>query len=59
LICKLYGKLKIRRKLYEVFTHGQFYVGISRVTSMSRIKAIWNEEQREAKSHNIVYSNAS
>src|SRR6266478_1003982 len=39
----------------SVFTHGQFYVGISRVTSVERIKAIWNEDQREAKTYNIVY----
>jgi len=39
----------------SVFTHGQFYVGVSRVTSVLRIKAIWNEEQREAQTHNIVY----
>src|SRR6266446_6364904 len=39
----------------SVFTHGQFYVGISRVTSVSRIKAIWNEDQREAQTYNIVY----
>ncbi len=39
----------------SVFTHGQFYVGISRVTSVERIKGIWNEDQREAKTHNIVY----
>ena len=29
-----------------VFTHGQFYVGISRVTSRDRIKVIWNEKER-------------
>jgi hypothetical protein len=39
-----------------VFTHGQFYVGISRVTSVSNIKAIWEEEKEEAKTKNIVYS---
>jgi ATP-dependent exoDNAse (exonuclease V) alpha subunit len=38
-----------------VFTHGQFYVGISRVTSVWNIKAIWEENVREAKSKNIVY----
>ena len=38
----------------SVFTHGQFYVGISRVTSVERIKAIWNEDQREAKTYNRV-----
>jgi hypothetical protein len=39
-----------------VFTHGQFYVGVSRVTSVSNIKAIWEEEKEEAGSKNIVYS---
>jgi hypothetical protein len=37
------------------FSHGQFYVGISRVTSVSNIKMIWEEKEREAKSKNIVY----
>ena len=39
----------------SVFTHGQFYVAVSRVTSVTNIKAIWSEEEREAKTHNIVY----
>jgi ATP-dependent exoDNAse (exonuclease V) alpha subunit len=38
------------------FTHGQFYVAVSRVTSVSNIKAIWDEEDREGKSQNVVYS---
>jgi hypothetical protein len=38
-----------------VFTHGQFYVAVSRVTSVSNIKAIWNEEDEEAKIKNVVY----
>ena len=29
-----------------VFTHGQFYVGVSRVTSRDRIKVIWDEKDR-------------
>ena len=37
------------------FTHKQFYVAISRVTSVSNIKMIWVEKEREAKSKNIVY----
>ena len=37
------------------FTHGQFYVAISRVTSVSNIKMIWVEKEREAVSKNIVY----
>ena len=39
----------------SAFTHGQFYVAISRVTSVSNIKMIWVEKEREAKSRNIVY----
>ena len=37
------------------FTHGQFYVAVSRVTSVSNIKAIWNEDNEEAKIKNVVY----
>jgi hypothetical protein len=37
------------------FTHGQFYVAILRVKSVSNIKMIWVEKEREAKSKNIVY----
>ncbi len=44
--------LDLRR---PVFTHGQFYVGISRVTSKFNIKAIWEAEKVEAKTKNIVY----
>ena len=36
-----------------VFTHGEFYVGVSRVTLVSNIKAIW-EEKKEAKTKDIV-----
>ena len=32
-----------------VFTHGQFYIGVSRVTSVSNIKAIREEKERKAK----------
>jgi hypothetical protein len=38
------------------FTHGQFYVAVSRVTSVSNLKVIWNEADREAKTQNVVYS---
>jgi hypothetical protein len=38
-----------------VFSHGQFYVAVSRVTSVANIKAIWPEGEREAKTKNIVY----
>ena len=39
-----------------VFTHGQFYVGVSRVTSRENIKVIWDPKEIEAKTKNIVYS---
>ena len=39
-----------------VFTHGQFYVAVSRVTSRGNIKVIWDEKVREAQNKNIVYS---
>ena len=45
--------LDLRR---PVFTHGQFYVGVSRVTLVANIKVIWEHEVREAKTQNIVYS---
>jgi len=41
-----------------VFTHGQFYVAVSRITSVSNIKAIWDEKDREAKTQNVVYKEA-
>ena len=37
------------------FTHEQFYVAVSRVTLVSNIKMIWNEEDEEAKTQNVVY----
>ena len=39
-----------------VFTHGQFYVAVSRVTSRGNMKVIWNEKVAEASTKNIVYS---
>jgi len=45
--------LDLRR---PVFTHGQFYVGISRVPSMFNIKAIWEPNKQDATTKNIVYS---
>jgi hypothetical protein len=39
-----------------VFTHGQFYVAVSRVTSRDNIKAIWDEKVTEATTKNIVYN---
>ena len=38
-----------------VFTHGQFYVAVSRVTSVHNIKAIWNPDVDNAVTTNIVY----
>ena len=40
----------------SVFTHEQFYVAVSRVTSVSNIKAIWCAEKVEAITKNIIYS---
>jgi ATP-dependent DNA helicase PIF1 len=39
-----------------VFTHGQFYVGVSRVMSRNNIKVIWDDKVEEAKTKNIVYN---
>ena len=38
-----------------VFTHGQFYVGVSRVTSWKNIKVIWSEAEAEGRTKNIVF----
>ena len=38
-----------------VFTHGQFYVAVSRVTSVHSIKAIWDEKVDTPVTKNIVY----
>lgn len=38
-----------------VFTHGQLYVAISRVTSVHKIKAVWDEKNVEPITKNIVY----
>ena len=38
-----------------MFTHGQFYVGISRVRSWANIKVIWDDKEREGVTKNIVY----
>jgi hypothetical protein len=38
-----------------VFTHGQFYVAVSRVTSVGNIKAIVGEEEKERRTKNVVY----
>jgi ATP-dependent exoDNAse (exonuclease V) alpha subunit len=39
----------------SVFTHGQLYVGISRVTASQNIKAIWDENNPNSVTKNIVY----
>ena len=39
-----------------MFTHGQFYIGVSRVTSVRNIKVIWDERDKKGKTKNIVYS---
>ena len=38
-----------------VFTHGQFYVAISRVRSVNNIKVIWDENQGHGVTKNVVY----
>jgi ATP-dependent DNA helicase PIF1 len=38
-----------------VFCHGQFYVAVSRVTSVANIKAICGEGEEMEKTKNIVY----
>jgi len=39
-----------------IFTHGQFYVAISRVKSIHNIKAIWPHDSETARTKNIVYN---
>ena len=39
-----------------VFTHGQFYVAVSRATSVHRIKAIWNPKFENPVTKDIVFS---
>jgi hypothetical protein len=39
----------------SVFTHGQFYVAVSRVLSVHNIKAIWDPKLPQAVTKNIVY----
>ena len=38
-----------------VFTHGQFYVGVSRVTSRENIKVIWDDKETVGRTKNIVF----
>jgi len=39
----------------SVFAHGQFYVAISRATSVNSLKIIWDPSKEQAKTKNIVY----
>ena len=39
----------------SVFTHGQFYVAVSRATSVHRIKMIWDSKSPTPTTKNIVY----
>ncbi len=39
----------------SVFTHGQFYVAISRVRSVENIKVIWDEKLGDGVTKNVVY----
>jgi len=39
----------------SVFTHGQFYVAVSRVKSVSNIKVIWDENLGDGITKNVVY----
>ena len=39
----------------SVFTHGQFYVAISRATSKHGLKVIWDGKSVTAATKNIVY----
>ena len=38
-----------------VFTHGQFYVAVSRATSVNRIKAIWDPKFTNPVTKNYVF----
>ena len=41
-----------------VFTHGQFYVAMSRATSASNIKVLFSEKDQPLTTSNIVYPEA-
>ena len=40
---------------FSVFTHGQFYVGVSRMKSVNNIKVIWDENLGDGITKNVVY----
>jgi hypothetical protein len=42
----------------QVFTHGQFYIAVSQVTSAHNIKAIWDSNLAQPVTKNIVYPEA-
>jgi hypothetical protein len=52
--------LSLKQKLsyikVPVFTHGQFYVAVSRVRSVNNIKVIWDDKLGNGISKNVVYS---
>jgi len=37
------------------FTHGQFYVAVSKVRSVNNIKVIWDEKLGDGVCKNVVY----
>src|SRR6266704_1576641 len=39
----------------SVFTHGQFYVTVSRVRSVNNIKVIWDKKVENGITKNVVY----
>ena len=39
----------------SVFTHGQFYIAVSRVRSVHNIKVIWDEKLGDGITKNVVY----
>ena len=37
------------------FSHGQLYVALSRVTDVSRLALLFNEDKEEEKTENVVF----
>ena len=48
------GKVGLDLRM-PVFMHGQFYVAVSRVTSVHNIKVIWNPKVNSPVTKNVVY----